>query len=374
MIDNGHNSEGDIFISPSRLISALGEQSWSPIWTIWYSVNCMRMTGTNQRTKSTAVTKNRHGNRLETESQREAEECVESIMSSQPVPAASTSEGTSEGASPLTCRKRNLSELVYTGMKKAKSDRQRNEDNEATRHDTCTYRDDYDDAQEQGVSDGESEAQNIHPTGRVIANARRSLYGRTPAQEKIRDGNIKHSEIAVSSDNISAIMLSLQNISSELKVVNTTLSERISLEVKKVNESVSVSKRINKLETDLDKRLSDRLAQMVDKQMNSEVKMIRTEVDNRMGNIRSDLTSEIEEIGAKVNSIIDTLQADMDVPDSQNRHLKVIVRNFPESVNEYIEDRMKSLIRSHIEVDDVTVSAANRIESNLDRKPGMSLF
>ena len=164
------------------------------------------------------------------------------------------------------------------------------------------------------------------------------------------------------------------NISSELKVVNTTLSERISLEVKKVNESVSVSKRINKLETDLDKRLSDRLAQMVNKQMNSEMKKIRTEVDNRMGNIRSDLTSEIEEIGAKVYSIIDTLQVDMDVPDSQNRHLKVIVRNFPESVNEYIEDRMNSLIRSHIKVDDVTVSAANRIESNLDRKPGMSLF
>ena len=113
----------------------------------------------------------------------------------------------------------------------------------------------------------------------------------------------------VSPDNIFAIMLSLQSISSELKVVNTTLSERISSEVKKVNEFVS--KRINKLETDLDKRLLDRLAQMVDKRVNSEMKKIRTEVDNRMSNIRSDLTSEIEEIEANVNSITDTLQVDM---------------------------------------------------------------
>ena len=145
------------------------------------------------------------------------------------------------------------------------------------------------------------------------------------------------------------------------------LSQRITSKVKKVNESVS--KRINKLKTDLDKRLSDGLAQMVDKRVNSEMNKIRTEVDSRMSNIRSDLTSEIEETEAKVNSITVTLQVDVGASESHNRHLNVVVRNFPESVNENIEDRMNSLLRIHIKVVDVTVSVAKRIESNSDSKP-----
>ena len=44
----------------------------------------------------------------------------------------------------------------------------------------------------------------------------------------------------------------------------------------------SVSKKINKLETDFDKRFSNRLAELVDKKVNSELKKIRTEVDHRM--------------------------------------------------------------------------------------------
>ena len=72
----------------------------------------------------------------------------------------------------------------------------------------------------------------------------------------------------------------------------------------------TVSERITKLEADLDKRLSDRLTQIVDKRVNNEMKKIRSKVDSRMDNIRSDLSSELDELGAKVNSITDTLQVD----------------------------------------------------------------
>ena len=65
-------------------------------------------------------------------------------------------------------------------------------------------------------------------TGLIIASAQRSLYGKTQTQKK-------KWECMVSSDNISAIMQNLQNISSELKSVNTTLGERIKSEIKRVN-------------------------------------------------------------------------------------------------------------------------------------------
>ena len=132
-----------------------------------------------------------------------------------------------------------------------------------------------------------------------------------------------------------------------------------------------MSNRISKLETDVDKRLSNRLAELVDKRVNPEMKKTRTEEDNRMCNIRSDMTSELEELGVKVNSITDTLQADVSASASDNRHVNSVVRNFPESVNENIEDKINSLIKSHTKVNDVNVSAARRIASNLDSKPGV---
>ena len=61
-------------------------------------------------------------------------------------------------------------------------------------------------------------------TGRVMASARRSLYGRTPVPDRNGDEGdstkkTRNSEVTVSSDNISTIMQSLQSISSELKAV-----------------------------------------------------------------------------------------------------------------------------------------------------------
>ena len=75
-------------------------------------------------------------------------------------------------------------------------------------------------------------------------------------------------------------------------------------------------------------KLSNRLAELVDKRVNSEMKKTKTEVDNRMCKIRWDMKSELEELGVKVNSITDTLQADMSASASDNRHMTVVVRNF----------------------------------------------
>ena len=80
--------------------------------------------------------------------------------------------------------------------------------------------------------------------------------------------------------------------------------------------------------------------------MNSEMQ-IRIEVDNIMCNIWLDMTSELEELRAKVNSTTDTLKVDVSASASNSRRLNVVVRNFPESVNETIEDKIISLIKSY---------------------------
>ena len=80
------------------------------------------------------------------------------------------------------------------------------------------------------------------------------------------------------------------------------------------------------------------------------------------------MTSELatEELGAKVNSITDTIQVDMNASVSYSRHLNVIVRNVSESVNEHISDKINSLIKVILVniVNVVNVSDARRITSN----------
>ena len=49
-----------------------------------------------------------------------------------------------------------------------------------------------------------------------------------------------------------------------------------------------------------------------------------------MCNIISDMKSELEELGVKVNSITDTLQANISASASDNRQMTVVVRNFPD--------------------------------------------
>lgn len=212
----------------------------------WYSVCCITMAKNNQSTKRTDIID-------VSESQKEAGKYVGSIMGSQYVSVSSTvAEASFESMTPL-CRKRNLSAPSYSDsdVKKAKNG-----------------------PQVDGASDSDSESDQDSSTDRIMTNARRSLYGRTPASERNTDKakvvqKDSRSKVTVMSDNISTIMQSLQSISSEIKAANTTLGERITTEVRKVNDTVT--KRIAKLEADLDKRLSDRLAQLADKRVNTEV-------------------------------------------------------------------------------------------------------
>ena len=314
------------------------------------------MSDTNQRAESTVNLNNGAG----TDSQREAEEYVESIMGSQPVSVISARDEVS-----AVSRKRNLSAPSDTGTKKAKC--LSNADGAASSEGREDENSDVEAREETGSRQDSA-------TGRLIASARRSLYGRTPISDRNRDERdngtkTKNSDHNISSDNMSTILQSLQNISSELKLVNTTLSERITTEVKKVNDTVS--KRMNKLEEDLDKRLSDKLAQLVDKRVNNEMKKIRSEVDSRINEIRSDINAEIDELGAKVNSITDTMQIDRGSPCAEAKRLNVVVRNFPESVSENITEKVNNLIKNHIKVSDVTVSEANRLDSGSDSRPGV---
>ena len=128
----------------------------------------------NQSTESTEVAVNDKGLYS-----REAEEYVELIMNSQVVSVASTSEE----PSPLMNRKRNLSEPVYTSMKKARSDSQFNDSKEVVE----IQGDIEESAKQLGDSKGDCGAHKGPVMGRIIASAGRSCMTKPRHRRKNRN-------------------------------------------------------------------------------------------------------------------------------------------------------------------------------------------
>ena len=133
-------------------------------------------------------------------------------------------------------------------------------------------------------------------TDRVLARARRSLYGGTP------NGLKRTNEVDDSYERL--IMKKLDSISADIQNVNDILSQRLTDEIKKVN--IHFNKRIDKLEFDMEKRLHDKIAQILDKRVNSEMQRIRQDTEQRIDNVRGDLLTEVEELRVRMDSVVDS--------------------------------------------------------------------
>ena len=135
-------------------------------------------------------------------------------------------------------------------------------------------------------------------TDQVLARARRSSYGGTP------NGLKRTNEVDDSYERL--IMKKLDSIPADIQFVNDTLSQRLTDEIKKVNSHFN--KRIDKLEFDMEKRLNDKIAQILDKRVNSEMKRIRQDTEQRLDNVRGDLLTEVEKLRVRMDSVVHSRQ------------------------------------------------------------------
>lgn len=260
----------------------------------------------------------------------EAEEYVDAIMATQSLNPAIVNNEDHDLLVPNT-RKRNLSSSSsdMSDVKKAKGN---------------------------GGNCKSPESADTPVTDRVLAKARRSLYGGTPQGSH---GFQRDSEADNSYERL--IMKKLDVISLDIQKVNDTLSQRLTEEIKKVNSHFN--KRIDKLESDMEKRLSDKMAQILDKRVNSEMKRIRQVTEQRIDNVRGDLSSEIEELRARMDSVV-VLQPGVGHYD---RTLNVAIRRLPQSVNEDTAEKVNRLIKDQLHIRDVEVASAYRVEGGSDR-------
>ncbi|XP_053378465.1 PH domain-containing rcdII-like [Mercenaria mercenaria] len=162
-----------------------------------------------------------------------------------------------------------------------------------------------------------------HVSDRVMANARRVLYGNTPG--KSVSSERKLSVQSNDQPSVVCIMMKLDDISNDIKKVNHDLSDRI-----------------DKLEVELGKRLSeklsDKICQQVDKRISVEIKRVNKAVDEKFDTVRTDMNSDMEEIQVKLNSITDTVQ---------------------------------TLIRDILKLSNIEVVSARRVKNDSSKYPGV---
>lgn len=265
---------------------------------------------------------------------KEAEDYVESIMPSQRATRVDTPQ--------TVGRKRHLSLPAANdkSTKKAKAgfDLQLNDgsDLDTSNSIISDYEDDFDTSSFKGCDNA----------SRVKAKAKRSLYeSRSKPAHGKSDRNIIVTEADVHVNSDPSLKQMIAKLSSDMHMQYTSLSERI-----------------DKLEAGLEQRISQKVAQLLDKRVNTELGRIRTDIDKRLETFKSGILKDMSD---KVAAGHDTCKQHADIS------LNVAIRGLDESVGENVDSRVNTLIKDGLSIRNVTVQLAERKKSENSSKPGI---
>ncbi|KAL4229077.1 hypothetical protein ACF0H5_012116 [Mactra antiquata] len=214
---------------------------------------------------------------------------------------------------------------------------------------------------------------NISPdctlVGGNTSNARRSLYDKeppTPAPRKLIAQADVHVSANTSIEKIMQKMCSdVANLSSEIQLMYSSFETRL-----------------DKLESGLEKRISNKVAQMIDKRMNSEVSKSQKSIESKIELIRDEVyaqvNSDIDDVNQKVTADLDDIKSRIvgisesgdTVPG--NNELNIVIRNLPEHNSENIVNKVKTLMREGVKLPNVDiVKAVRKRASQGSNKPGV---
>ncbi|MEW8548224.1 MAG: hypothetical protein AB2693_32370 [Candidatus Thiodiazotropha sp.] len=136
---------------------------------------------------------------------------------------------------------------------------------------------------------------------------------------------------------------------------------------------LSLNERFDKMESSLEQRISSKVAQLLDKRVNSELSKIRKDVDTRMDDfkesIKADLAADLDDIRDELKSHQPTM--DHVSAQAKDLSLNIVIRNLPESQNENIMNKVNALFKDGLRLSDISVSDAERKQSRNDSNPGV---
>ncbi|XP_053373726.1 uncharacterized protein LOC123532192 isoform X2 [Mercenaria mercenaria] len=184
---------------------------------------------------------------------------------------------------------------------------------------------------------------------RQLAKAKRNLYNKdTDTPVKPPSVVVTDADVHVSTD--PTIQQLISKLSSDMHMYFNCLTERM-----------------DKLESGLEAKISNKVSQILDKRINNEVKKIHKEVDDFKCSLKEDIAEEFEEINARLDSLSNS---DVGMSGENSIGLNVVIRDLPEHSSEDVKSKVDSLIKDGIKVN-VTCENAERKESKIEGKPGV---
>ncbi|KAH3887786.1 hypothetical protein DPMN_011808 [Dreissena polymorpha] len=123
----------------------------------------------------------------------------------------------------------------------------------------------------------------------------------------------------------------------------------------------NLNERMDKMESNLEQKITTKISQLLDKRISSEVSRIRKDVDSKLTEIRSeikaDLKSDLDEMSVRMDSLAEACKTE------ENIDLNVVIRNLPESQGENIEHKVSALFREGLKLPNVHVSSVTPKQS-----------
>jgi len=313
----------------------------------------------------------------------DAEDYVNSVMSSQPIPATANT--------PLPSgRKRSLSvsdmtSMSETEMKKYKNDKEsqdrrvrpvaqvrrnllrskdieRNTEGErspetspedretttATTAESSSANTNNSDKTRGAAADGKNKGKGGKKTGKATEKVTQKGGGATGA-----------TVTPASADQSCDIKLLLRKLSDDMQSMHGSLNRKIDLIEDKIEQS----------ERRITEKVTDKVIKLLDKRVSQESAQLRREIDDRISELRGDFDSELNDLGARLDRVSQNV-----VPENgEDIRLRVVVRNLPETVNENVKDKVDSMIRDGLKIRDVQVDSAERKQPRHESDSGLAV-
>ena len=143
----------------------------------------------------------------------------------------------------------------------------------------------------------------------------------------------------------------------------------------------ALTERVDKLESGLEQRISNKVAQLLDKRVNTELNRIKKDVDTRLDSfkesLKDELAADLADINAKLESVTSAATAPAPapapapMPAQTDRSLNVVIRGLPVTNNENVKTKVNALIKDGLRIRDVTCNSAERKTSYNEAKPGV---
>jgi len=185
---------------------------------------------------------------------------------------------------------------------------------------------------------------------RVTTRAKRSLYSSNTSDAPVPAPRTQADVNAKANDHLEQLITKLSTD------VHTMFS--------------NLTQRMEKLETGLEQRISNKVSQLLDKRVTTELNRVRKDVDKRIGEVKDSIIAEVSVDLEQINDKLASLTSGSASTSEPDIGLNVIVRNLGETTNENVPSKVNTLIRDGLKIPDVKVSKAERKQSR-DGKAGV---